>query len=63
MDNPQDKKDTRKDPPAFELDTRLLLRVDKLLAIQIGELILETDTKNTAILAIGHQLKNLKNSD
>jgi hypothetical protein len=47
-------------PPAFEIDGRVHLDIEKELAISLGALILETDTKNTALLALGHQLKNLE---
>lgn len=45
--------------PAFELDDRIVLKVEYELANQLGKLILESDTPNTALLAIGHQLKNI----
>lgn len=57
-----DEKETRKSSnqlPAFDIDDRIYLRVERELAIQLGELVLQTDTNNTALLAIGHQLRNL----
>jgi|10_taG_2_1085330.scaffolds.fasta_scaffold00071_51 hypothetical protein len=45
--------------PAFDIDDRVFLRIERELAVQLGELVLQTDTKNTALLAIGHQLRNM----
>jgi hypothetical protein len=45
--------------PAFDVDDRIFLRIERELAVQLGDLVLQTDTKNTALLAIGHQLRNL----
>lgn len=47
--------------PAFEIDNRIVLKVEHELATQLGKLILESTTENTALLAIGHQLKNITN--
>ena len=45
--------------PAFAIDDRVFLQIERELAVQLGELVLQTDTKNTALLAIGHQLRNM----
>ena len=46
---------------AFEVDGRVRVLLDHDLAISLGALILSTDTKNSAILALGHQLRNFAN--
>jgi hypothetical protein len=46
---------------AFEVDGRVRVLLDHDLAISLGMLILSTDTKNSAILALGHQLRNFVN--
>jgi hypothetical protein len=48
-------------PPAFEIDTRVKLTIEYELAVNLGKLILDSDIKNTALLALGHQLRNLSN--
>jgi hypothetical protein len=48
-----------KSAPAFEVDDRVCIKVERELAAFIGSLILATDTKNTAALAVGHQLRKL----
>ena len=48
-----------KSMPAFEVDDRICIRVERELAAFLGSLILATDTKNTAALAVGHQLRKL----
>lgn len=45
--------------PAFEIDNRIGVTVEFELAKQLGKLILDSDTTNTALLALGHQLRNL----
>jgi len=45
--------------PAFEIDNRICIKIEKELAAFLGTLILGTDTKNTAVLALGHQLRKL----
>lgn len=45
--------------PAFEIDDRVVLTIEHELAINLGKLILDTETENTALLALGHQLRNL----
>lgn len=47
--------------PAFEIDNRVSVKIEPELAGALGRLILETDTANTALLALGHQLRNLSN--
>lgn len=47
--------------PAFEIDDRIILKVEFELAGQLGKLILDSDIDNTALLAIGHQLRNMTN--
>lgn len=61
MDEAQQDKVQRKSSklPAFDIDDRIYLRIERELAVQLGDLVLQTDTKNTALLAIGHQLRNL----
>ena len=44
---------------AFELDERIKLSIEYDLAATLGRIILDSDTQNTAILALGHQLCNL----
>lgn len=51
-----------KNIPAFEIDDRICVKVERELASFIGSLILATDTKNTAALAVGHQLRKLSNT-
>ena len=46
---------------AFEVDGRVRVLLDHDLAASLGMLILSTDTKNSAILALGHQLRNFAN--
>lgn len=46
---------------AFEVDGRVKVLLDHDLATSLGALILSTDTKNSAILALGHQLRNFAN--
>lgn len=56
--------DTNKDKVnqcAFEVDGRVRVLLDHDLAVSLGALILSTDTKNSAILALGHQLRNFAN--
>lgn len=61
-DLPEDKtKRKRSSLPAFEIDDRIILNVEYELAGQLGDLILASDTENTALLALGHQLRNLIN--
>jgi len=48
-----------KDIPAFELDTRVQIKIERELAAFIGSLILDSNTKNTAAIAFGHQLRRL----
>lgn len=45
--------------PAFQIDGRVTIKIELELANMLGRLILETDTKNTALLALGHQLRSL----
>lgn len=44
--------------PAFEIDDRIVIRIEYELANQLSKLILDSNVENTAILAIGHQLRN-----
>lgn len=46
---------------AFEIDGRIWVKIDPDLAVNLGSLILSTDTKNPAILALGHQLRSFAN--
>jgi len=48
------------DPPrAFEVDDRICIMIERDLSTALGQLILDTDTTNPALLAIGHQLRNI----
>jgi hypothetical protein len=47
--------------PAFEIDRRVVVMIEQELAINLGKLVLDSDTKNTALLALGHQLRSLCN--
>lgn len=52
----------RSAPPVklpFELDDRVILRLDFDLAIRIGELILSISPEDTQLLALAHRLVNL----
>jgi len=53
---------TEKGAPAFEIDDRIHVSVERELAAFVGGLILATNTKNTAALALGHQLKKLSDT-
>jgi hypothetical protein len=44
---------------AFEIDDRICIMIERDLSSALGQLILDTDTTNPALLAIGHQLRNL----
>ena len=57
---PKDARDYRPQGPAFEVDSRIILRIDVDLAVALGKLILATDSKNPAILALGHQLRSFE---
>ena len=46
-----------KEIPAFEIDNRVQIKIERELAAFVGGLILDSDTKNTAAVAFGHQLK------
>lgn len=50
-----------KNNSAFEVDGRISVLLDHDLALSLGALILSTDTKNSAILALAHQLRNITN--
>lgn len=41
---------------SFEVDSRIVLRLDQELAYHLGNLIIGTDTSNTALRALGYQL-------
>lgn len=56
------KKRKRSELPAFDIDDRIILRVESELAIQLGYLILNSNTENPALLALGHQLRNKANA-
>lgn len=45
--------------PAFEIDRRITLSIDHDLAVSLGRLVLDSATTNKALLALGHQLRNL----
>lgn len=60
----QDKINKRVDLPkfaksAFSVDDRIHVALPFDLAIQIGEILLESPRDNQMIVALGHQLKNL----
>jgi hypothetical protein len=44
--------------PPFEIDSRLNIKIHPELANAMATLILSTDTKNQALLAMAHQIKN-----
>lgn len=45
---------------AFEIDPRVTLKIEPELAVALGRLILETNTENTALLALGHRLRSIQ---
>lgn len=47
---------------AFQIEDKVVIKLDHELAIALGRLILATDTDNTALLAVGHQLRSLGNA-
>lgn len=47
--------------PAFEIDDRIVVKIEPELAAALGQLILDTVTTNTALLALGHQLRSYSN--
>lgn len=49
--------------PAFEVDNRIRLKIERELAAFIGGLILESNTDNKAAIALGHQLQRLSEPD
>lgn len=51
-------KDGRPNNQAFEVDGRIWIKIDRELATSLGMLVLSTDTKNPALLALGHQLRS-----
>lgn len=58
------KQDIQRRKPSFDVDTRITISIHQELAIQLSSLILSTDTKNPALLAIAHQLtRQCLNSD
>jgi len=60
MSEPTVPKDARPNSQAFEVDGRIWVKIDRDLAVSLGVLILATDTKNPALLALGHQLRSFK---
>lgn len=46
-------------PDVFLVDTRVEVKIDVELAVALGQLILSTTTNNTALLALGHQLRSV----
>lgn len=55
-------RDAKPHHQAFEIDGRIWIKIDVELAALLGSLILSTDTKNAALLAIGHQLRSYTSS-
>ncbi len=53
----EDKRNKPQIPP-FEIDSRIDIKIHPELANAVASLILSTDTKNPAILALAHQIKN-----
>ena len=55
--------------PAFEIDDRITIKIELELAGHLGHLILssidniESLKHNTALLAFGHQLKNISSEE
>lgn len=41
---------------SFSVDTRINVALDPELAVALGELILSSNSENTALVALGHQL-------
>jgi hypothetical protein len=58
--NLKEGRDYRPQNSAFEIDSRIVLKIDIDLAVALGKLILDTDIKNPAILALGHQLRSFE---
>lgn len=59
--NPKDR--DRNKPSAFEMDDRITVKLNPGLAVELGDLILQSDTDNSAILALGHKLQNCLEED
>lgn len=59
MTEPTTERDSTNNISAFEIDDRITLIIEHELAVNLGKLILDTETNNTALLALGHQLRNL----
>ena len=43
-------------PKSFEVDQRIHVKLDPELAVILGEVILDSNTTNPALRALGHQL-------
>lgn len=56
-----DDKKSKQAVPPFEIDSRLHIKIHPELANAMATLILSTDTKNPALLAMAHQIKNRMN--
>lgn len=44
--------------PSFEVDTRIEVRIDYILAGELSQLILTSKTRNPALLSLAHQLED-----
>lgn len=62
MEDTDIRKRRRNELPAFDIDDRIILRIESELAVQLGHLILDSETSNSALLALGHQLRNKTNA-
>lgn len=54
---------SQKKRPSFVVDDRIKLDLDIDLALALGDFILQSETPNSALVAFGHQLNNLAESD
>lgn len=52
----------RDERPAFEVSDDVVIKIEPTLAASLGQLILDSATTNSALLALGHQLRRLKPS-
>ncbi len=55
----QREKKARQRQPAFQVDSSVRLTLDFDLAVALGEFIVSNGSDNPAIMALGHQLKDL----
>lgn len=48
----------RQRPPAFKIDSSVRMELEFTLALELGRLILESGTKNTALIALAKQIES-----